>query len=165
MIYKTRYVDVMGMKGHFYPKLPSIEVNNYKTRCMVTDIRYLNEKAVVAIERIIKTVATGKNCEQVSFNMTGIEENEIDLINDILGGIRIEATKRGVGSGVTSITGSTERKVIESNDKEKHITETFYINPYVANAIYEYAQEHEEINYFDLMCYVGAQMFEKMGAN
>ena len=161
MEYKRNEFDFWGMTVSCAPKLPQVEIKKYKVKSKVTDIRYLNELAIMVFEEIIKTIATTKGCDRVSLNMTRLEQNEIDLIEDIINGIGIEATKRGVGYGVTSITESIRHHKEENGD----LIITFFVHTMPSDAIYEYAQEHEEINYFDLMCYVGAQMFEKMGAN
>ena len=129
------------------PELPKLEVKKDKIKYKITDVRYLNETAVEVFSMIMEIAMNTKDCEEVSFDITNINEDNWHLITDILSGIEYECSKGGKNgfssSGRIFIAGSSYTK------KDNIAIGTFYLFENDAKYLYEYAKDRETVNYID----------------
>lgn len=139
------------------PELPKIKFKADKVTYKVTDLRCLNETAVNCFIQILTDVCNTPDCESVSFDVSGIEQDKIDLISDIVTGIDFSYHKGGKngysGSSVFLTSGS------EYFETGNNVTLTFTVIRDHARAIYEYAKGKDKINYFEAIIAVHAATF------
>lgn len=168
MNYKRTYVNnifediIPGSKIYMMPNLPMIEVERNGIKYKTTDIRFLNETAVNIFLHIMQTAMNTEDCEEVSFDVTGIEKNKLDLILDIVGGIRYEVStgrKNGLRhSDCYFLTG------ISSTYMKRDNTEivTIQLRKDHAQYLYEYAGDKKTVDYIDAIIYVANRSQEKI---
>lgn len=160
MNYKRTYINNMfediipNSKVYMMPDLPKIEFKRDKIKYKITDIRFLNETAVNVFLSIMETAMNTEDCEEVSFDITGIiKENHWDLISDIVENIRYEVSKGGKngfrhdGYFLTGL-GSTYTK------KDNTEIVTIRLRKDHAQYLYEYARDKETVDYIDAIIYV-----------
>ena len=134
------------------PELPKIELKKGRTTYKITDLRCLNELAVDTLMDVLRVVCGTPNCEEVSYDVTNVEEDKVNLIADILSSVEWQYKKRGLNAmGLFLVTGS---KGTTTKDGKKIIT--FLLEKENAEAIYNYAQAHKEqkngvFNFVDLV--------------
>lgn len=130
------------------PDLPKIVFKANKVEYTVTDLRFLNENAVYCFEQILNEICSDPNCEEVSFNVNGIDYDKVNLITDIVGGIMFECKKGGKNGfwlGGRFVTGG---QYMETDDEKIY---TFHLAKDVARSIYEYAKGKDKVNYYELV--------------
>ena len=169
MIYQRTEIDARhfmdifpeGSKFYKIPELPKIEFKANKVKYSVTDIRLLNESAVYTFLNILNTVANEPDTEEVSFKIgDDTSEDTVDIITDILMGISYTAKKGGKhgfeASSSFLVTG------VERHETEGCKTITFKLIKAHAQAIYEYAQEHEQPSLYELVIAIEEKSREKI---
>jgi hypothetical protein len=147
-----------GCSMYMKPELPKIEFKANKVTYKATDLRCLNETAVDCFIRILTEVCNNPDCEGVSFDVSGIEQDKIDLISDIVTGIDFsyhKGGKNGYSGSSVFLTSGTE--YLES---EEGATLTFTLIRDHARAIYEYAKGKSEIKYFEAIIAVHNATFQ-----
>jgi len=147
-----------GCKVYRRPELPKIEFKANKVTYKATDLRCLNETAVDCFIRILTEVCNNPDCEGVSFDVSGIEQDKIDLISDIVTGIDFSYHKggrNGYSGSSCFLTSGTEY-----HESEEGEILTFTLIQDHARAIYEYAKGKSEINYFEAIIAVHNATFQ-----
>lgn len=150
--------------SEFYmtPSLPKLEVKRNKVKYKITDLRFLNERAVNTFVQIMLEAMNTLDIEEVSFDVTGIEESDLNLISDIVSSIQVESSKGGK-NGFRHydthflINGGTYRKLKDNTE-----IYTFGLIKDHAKYLYEYAKGKEAVNYFDAIIYVADRSHEEM---
>ena len=149
-IYSSAFTYILGegVKLWRKPELPKIEFKNGKKKYKVTDIRYLNESAVDTFLEILRKACVVPKLKHITFTATGIDENKLNLIIDIVSSIDCEGKSRGYWFKTAFlVTGS---KVTTKENGEKFVT--FNLEEEDAEIIYNYAQKHgSPVNYLDLV--------------
>ncbi len=134
------------------PELPKIEFKKGRTTYKITDLRCLNESAINTFMDVLRVVCGTPNCKEVSYDVTNLEEDKVNLIDDILSSVEWEYKKRGcIAMGAFLVTGSKR----ETTEDGKRII-TFLLAEENAEAIYNYSQTHKDekngvINILDLV--------------
>jgi hypothetical protein len=129
------------------PELPKYEFKANKVKYTVSDLRLLHPSGVGAFESILKVVANTPDCKEISFDVSYLDEDTINIVTDILMGITYTAKKGGKNgfeqSGIFLITGV---------EREENIMTCHFIREH-AKAIYMYAHENQkkQINIQDLV--------------
>lgn len=144
---------------YMLPNLPTIELKVNKTKYEVTDLRCLNEKAIHCLMEILDEVCSNPNCKEVPFDMTGLEEDEIHMISDILSGMTYKAyTSRGKGY---TMKGEGHFLVNSMWYQGNNNIYTFGLNQDNAKIIYEYAKGKESVSYYELVIAVAENFFNQ----
>ena len=138
------FADLFPEGSSFFqtPKLPTIEFKAGKVKYTVTDLRVLNETAVDCFLKILNEAMNTPNCTSVSFNVTGMPKTTIDLVEDIVSAIKIEASKKGRKSFSFSGSFLTRGTSMYTTKNGEKILE-FKLIEDDAKAVYEYAHENE----------------------
>ena len=103
------------------PELPKYKVKREKITCEVTALRWLSEYGRLAFESILGTACTTENCTEVSFNVTGMPKDKVDLICEIVTAVSFECRKGGKNPFV--VGGRFIQSVsFEQTDKRDFIT-------------------------------------------
>ena len=171
MIYQRTEIDARhfmdifpeGSKFYRIPELPKIKFKANKVQYSITDVRLLNENAVCTFLNILNTVANEPGTEEVTFKI-GDDTNEdtVEIITDILMGISYTAKKGGKHGFESSssflVTG------VDRHEAEDYKTITFKLIKDHAQAIYEYAQEHEQPNLYELVIAIEEKSREQIAA-
>lgn len=159
MNYKRTYINnifegiIPNSKAYMMPDLPKIEFKRDKIKYKITDIRFLNETAVNVFFTIMETAMNTEDCEEVSIDITDVEEDNWDLISDIVENIRYEMSKGGkngfrhAGYFLTGL-GSTYTK------KDNTEIVTIRLRKDHAKYLYEFARDKETVDYIDAIIYV-----------
>lgn len=171
MIYQRTEIDARhfmdifpeGSKFYRIPELPKIKFKANKVQYSITDVRLLNENAVYTFLNIINTVANEPDTEEVTFKIEDdTNEDTVEIITDILMGISYTAKKGGKHGFESSssflVTG------VERHEAEDYKTITFKLIKDHAQAIYEYAQEHEQPNLYELVIAIEEKSREQIAA-
>lgn len=139
-----------GCKVYRAPELPTIGFVKGGVTYSVTDIRFLNERAVDAFEKILSMACNDPDLKEVSFDVTGIEKDTIDLISDIICAIKVRAKKGGKNGYDFDTYMTVDEHHI--HEEEGHTILTFHLIESRAKAMYKYAhsQESTDIGYYDL---------------
>lgn len=171
MIYQRTEIDARHFMGIFpegskfyrIPELPKIKFKANKVQYSITDVRLLNENAVYTFLNILNTVANEPDTEEVTFKIEDdTNEDTVEIITDILMGISYTAKKGGKHGFESSsrflVTG------VERHEAEDYKTITFKLIKDHAQAIYEYAQEHEQPNLYELVIAIEEKSREQIAA-
>lgn len=133
-----------GSMLYMRPELPKIGFKHDGVLYKVTDMRCLNEQAVSVFKQILSEVCNRPGVEEVSFDITGIDEDQVDRITDIVSAVDYEAKKPGRNgysiSGALLVTSSTT--CIEDDEA----TLTFDLIKDHAEAIYQYCRDKDHVN-------------------
>ena len=154
------FSDILPEGAMMYrrPELPKYEFKANKVKYTVSDLRLLHPKGVEAFESILKIVANTPDCKEVSFDVSDLDEDTINIVTDILMGITYAAAKGGKNgfeiNGTFLITGvAREGNIMTCQLVKEH-----------AWAIFKYAHEkvrnNEPINFLDLVCAVSESTLE-----
>jgi hypothetical protein len=169
MIYQRTEIDARhfmdifpeGSKFYRIPELPKIKFKANKVQYSITDVRLLNENAVCTFLNILNTVANEPDTEEVTFKIEDdTNEDTVEIITDILMGISYTA-KKGGKHGFES-SSSFLVAGVKRHETEDYKTITFKLIKDHAQAIYEYAQEHEQPNLYELVIAVEDKSREYM---
>ena len=171
MIYQRTEIDARhfmdifpeGSKFYRIPELPKIKFKANKVQYSITDVRLLNENAVCTFLNILNTVANEPDTEEVTFKIEDdTNEDTVEIITDILMGISYTAKKGGKHGFESSssflVTG------VDRHEAEDYKTITFKLIKDHAQAIYEYAQEHEQLNLYELVIAIEEKSREQIAA-
>ena len=156
------FTDILpdGCKMYMRPELPKIEFKANKVTYKATDLRCLNENAVNCFIQVLTEVCNNPDCRNVGFDVSGVEQDKIDLIGDIVSGIDYSYHKGGrkgySGYSCFLVSGT------EYYETDKSATLTFNIIQEHARAIYEYAKGKSQINYFEAIIAVHEACFQDM---
>lgn len=140
------FSDIMpaGSMMYMRPELPKFGFKHDGVFYKVTDMRCLNEQAVSVFNQILSEVCNRPNAEEISFDITGIDEDQVDRITDIVSSIDYEAKKPGRSgysiSGALLVTSSFT--CIEDDEA----TLTFELIKDHADAIYQYCRDKQYVN-------------------
>lgn len=144
------------------PELPMLTFKKNKTTYKITDIRYLNENAINALQVILNAIAQdSEEIEEVNFKIQkGTKEETVDLITDILMAINLEVKTVGKNScscsGALLIIGSTITKEDDGDD----IISYRLIKP-SAKIIHDCIKENGCMSWFDIAVAVGNSRIEE----
>lgn len=153
-----------GCKVYRTPELPTISFVKGGVTYSVTDMRFLNERAVDAVEKILAMACSDPDLKEVSFDVTGIEEDTIDLISDIICAIKVHAHKGGK-NGYDFDAWMIAVDEHHVHEEEGHTILTFRLGGSCAKAMYKYAhkQESTDISYYDLAAAVANATIKAFG--
>ena len=138
-----------GCKLYQRPEPPMIEMKVNKVKYKITDLRCLNEKAVDCFMKVLEKVCSVPDCEEASFDVTGIEYDKIRLIADIVNSVSVDF-KKGGRKGFSGCSASLITSDVQYSQTEDRAICTFGIIKEHAKVIYEYAQGKDKINYYEL---------------
>lgn len=140
------FSDIMPSGSMIYmrPELPKFGFKHDGVFYKVTDLRCLNEQAVSVFKQILSEVCNRPNAEEISFDITGIDEDQVDRITDIVSSIDYEAKK----SGRNGYTVSGSLLVMSSTTciEDDEAILTFELIKDHASAIYQYCRDKDHVN-------------------
>lgn len=159
------FSDILPEGAMMYrgPELPKYEFKANKVNYTVSDLRLLHPSGIKAFESILKVVANTPDCKEVSFDVSDMDEDTINIVTDILLGITYHAAKGGkngfeMGGNFLIIGARREENIMTYQLAKSH-----------AWAIFKYAHEKarndEPINFLDLVCAVsesGLELFKEV---
>lgn len=158
----TPFDSMEGWTFYQRPELPKFEFRANKVKYTFTDLRLLNPAGISAFEAILQTVANTPNCEEVSFNIKGLDEDTINITTDIVLGISYTAKK----GGKNGFKFDGPFLVFEASRDEDMIT--YHLIKDNAAIIYEYAQTNPKPTLLELViavadegCSVSLQWLKK----
>jgi hypothetical protein len=155
------FSDIMPPGGMMYmrPELPKFGFKHDGVFYKVTDMRCLNEQAINVFEQILSYVCNRPNAEEISFNITGIDEDQVNRVTDIVSSIEYEAKKSGRNgytiSGQLLVTSSTT--CIEDDE----VILTFKLFKDHADAIYQYCRDKDHVNLDECVIAVAQHELQK----
>ena len=88
-------IEELGAQLYMHPELPMVEFMKGKVKYTVTDIRLLNQVGINVLDTIISYIADDPDDTEITFRTDGVEENSIDVVRDIVMGIRYKIEKKG----------------------------------------------------------------------
>ena len=155
MKYERLYIDPGPMSAWLpdsarliqTPDLPVLKFEANKVKYEVTDLRLLHPTAVNAFERILDEVVSTPDCESVTFDASGVSDDVLNIVDDILIGMSFKAEKRGRNGFIHSgrfLVESMHR--VRSTATDAVITRTYDLIKENANIIHEYAKGHEKLS-------------------
>lgn len=147
-------------KFYKMPELPTIELKKDKVKYKITDLRYLNEQAVECVQTLINIIINSDDWGEVGFVATDMEKDRIHLIADIMQSIRYEYEKGGKNGYSGSAGFLVMGEKIEGNGKETKVT--LHLNEEQAEIIHEYAQDKEELNFYELVIAVAEEEHRRL---
>ena len=145
--------------GEFYmmPELPMIEFKKDKVRYSVTDIRLLNQVGIYVLETILNKIAENPDNETVTFIREGVNDSAVNVVRDIVMGIRYKIEKKGrngyfgQGTFLVSAVDVTDTKM------------TFYLLKDHVGIVHDYIQsrknKNENVNFYELVVEVADKRF------
>ena len=143
------------------PNLPKVEVKRDKIICEVTSLKYLYEPAVYAFKKIIETAIDEEGCEEVSFDASGLPEDKVELVSDIVNAIGFTCEKRGKDKFF--VMGSFTRSSQYESFEDGTSTLTFKFADDMAKDIYDLAQSGKnEIDLVDIAIFHTSKVRERM---
>lgn len=139
-----------GCKVYMTPELPTVSFVKGRVTYSVTDIRFLNERAIDAFEKILAMACSDPDLKEVSFDVTDVEKDTIDLISDIICAVKVHAYKGGKNGYDFDAWMIVDEHHI--HEEEGHTILTFHLIESRAKAMYKYAhkQGSTDISYYDL---------------
>ena len=154
------FSDILPEGAMMYrrPELPKYEFKANKVKYTVSDLRLLHPQGIEAFESILRIVANTPDCKEVSFDVSDLSEDTIEIVTDILLGITYHAVKSGkngfeMGGNFLIIGVSRKENIMTCQLAKPH-----------AWAIFKYAHEkarnNEPIKFLDLVCAVAESALE-----
>ena len=129
--------------------LPKFEFKIDKIKYKATDLRLLNPLAIQAFNIIIEYIKEYPNIEEVRFNVSDLNKDEIFVITEIITGLSFEA-KKGGKNGFTIVSNLIATRFRQSEEEGKKIISFELIKDH-AKALHDYLNltespyEHTEI--------------------
>ena len=133
------------------PDLPMLKFEANKVKYEVTDLRLLHPAAVDAFERILYEVVSTPDCESVEFDTSGVSDDVLNIIDDILIGMSFKAKKSGRNGFYQSgrfLVESMHR--VRSTATDAVMSCTYNLIKDHARWIHEYAKGREKLSLVEM---------------
>lgn len=77
------------------PELPMVKEKRNGYTCKVTNMKYLNQTAVDVFNMAIEDIKEKESIHDITIALTGMEDEEVETVCDILTSVKYECSKRG----------------------------------------------------------------------
>ncbi len=155
------WLDILpeGFELFKVPELPKVQFKTDGVKYECTDLRFLNAGAVNCFLVILGEISRSANCNEVGFDVAGVDESDINLIVDIVLGVRFGYSKGGKNgfSGEGSFIMGVRH---EGSGDDARIV--FEIPEDIADAIHRYANGKENVSYTEIVVAVGKDCAERL---
>lgn len=151
-----------GAKMHAKLNLPVLKFKRNKVEYTVTDLRPLNEKAISVFEMMLEAIAEDPEIREITFDATGVEENTIDLIEDIITAMEVTARKKGKNG--YEISGYLIASGTRGEEQQGKRTVTYELIADNVKPIYEIVKEKGHVSMPEIAVAVADRMIESFGS-
>ena len=142
------------MQFSMLPDLPSVKFEKNKTKYEVTDLRYLNQHAIMIFTEMLGRVIDNPNLSEFSVDVSAVDDDTIHIITDILMAMNIryrKGGKHGYCGQCNFLVRGVRRETTDDT-----ITAIFFLEEDHARWVHEYAQNYKGDNYdyYDIAAYI-----------
>lgn len=131
-----------GSQLHKNSDLPMVKIVRNNITYRVTDLRMLDSEVLQFCKHIIDRICKHSDYANIVFNVTGMEEDRVWMIVDVITGIEVKSSK-----GMFLLL-PCDAEYMECKDGSKILNFTLIGDS--AKAIYECAKGKATINYYEL---------------